>query len=117
MKTLLFFVLSTVCLDVHEGYIIADSKIEFRLLGHPTATTVFVSGNFNQWVKEGEAWRMAYDKSQNQWILSTDLKEVRKNGNDFCEFTFRVDGVLIDANPKSKDVIFCAGYGHRYVIR
>ena len=60
---------------------------------------------------------MKFDEASAKWKLTTPKKEIIKNiSGSFYEFTFRVDGVLVDADKNDKSVIHCQGYGYRYVI-
>jgi hypothetical protein len=34
----------------------------------------------------------------------------------FYEFTFSVDGELIDANKEAPNLNYCPGYGYRYLL-
>ena len=99
-----------------SGYTIDGDKIVFIYSGE--GHQVLVSGNFNSWSKDDKKWTMKFDEATKTWRLTTSTKEIVQNiSGSFYEFTFRVDGVLIDANKNDDRVIHCQGYGYRYVIR
>ncbi len=97
-----------------EGYRLTDSHIFFTYPSAEKNLEVFVSGNFNGWSKESE-WKMTFEVGKG-YVLSKPIDAVRKPGSSFYEFTFRVNGKLIDANKDASNVIHCAGYGSRYLI-
>jgi hypothetical protein len=98
-----------------SGYSIEGDFIHFTYDGI-AKEAVYVSGNFNQWTKDDPKWNLQFDTAAGKWALSLPKSEVKKLKGSFYEFTFRVDGQLIDADKNYKDVIHCTGYGYRYVI-
>ncbi len=116
MKTL-FPLLFLFCLaPPHDGYKIIGDTIEFSYAGIGSHKHVYVAGNFNDWAKNGEPWKMKFDANEQRWKLNKPISDIRSYG-DFLEFTFRVDGKLTDADRSVENVIHCAGYGYRYVTR
>ena len=114
MKLLVLLLWSFIPPD--SGYVINGDNVVFYYSGK--AEKVLVSGNFNKWSKDDDKWAMKFDEATQTWKLTTPKKEIIKNiSGSFYEFTFRVDGVLIDADKDDKSVIHCQGYGYRYVIR
>ncbi|HEX6893529.1 MAG TPA: hypothetical protein VF141_22615 [Chryseolinea sp.] len=98
-----------------SGYVIDGDNVVFYYSGE--GRNIVVSGNFNRWSKEDAQWTMKFDETSNKWKLTKPKNEIVKNtSGSFYEFTFRVDGVLIDADKNNKSVIHCQGYGYRYVI-
>ncbi len=116
MKILSAILLLFALVPGDEGYKIIGNSIEFIYRGSSSHKDVYVSGNFNEWAKAGEDWKMNFDAKDQRWTLKKPVNNVRSHGS-FLEFTFRVDGKLLDADPKADNVIHCAGYGYRYVIR
>ncbi len=96
------------------GYILQEDKIQFVYISDEINLEVFVSGNFNGWSKENE-WNMTYEAGKG-YVLSKPIGAIQKPGKTFYEFTFRVNGKLIDANKNASNVIHCAGYGSRSLI-
>ena len=114
MRTLVFLLWSLL-LPESSGYSIEGDNVVFFYNGK--GQTVLVSGNFNQWSKNDAKWTMKFDENSKGWKLTIPKSEIRKTGSgSFYEFTFRVDGVLIDADKDNSSVIHCRGYGYRYVI-
>jgi len=113
MKLLVFLLWSFI--PPESGYIVDGDNVVFYYSGE--ARKVVVSGNFNQWSKDDDKWAMRFDEASKTWKLITSKKEITKNiSGSFYEFTFRVNGSLIDADKNNKSVIHCQGYGYRYVI-
>ena len=99
-----------------SGYVIDGDNVVFYYSGE--GQNILVSGNFNGWSKDDKKWTMKFDDATKTWRLIMSRKEIVKNSSgSFYEFTFRVDGMLIDANKNDERVIHCQGYGYRYVIR
>ncbi|MEZ4973911.1 MAG: hypothetical protein R2820_11420 [Cyclobacteriaceae bacterium] len=98
-----------------QGYSIKGDTITFRYANDGTGMEVFVSGNFNGWSKDA-SWQMKYKEGEG-YELSVPISMVRKPNQSFYEFTFRVNDKLLDAPSNAPNVIHCAGYGSRYVIR
>lgn len=99
-----------------SGYVVDKDQVVFFYAGD--ARTVFVSGNFNQWSKDDNKWAMKYDDEAKTWKLTVPKKEITQNvSGTFYEFTFRVDGSLVDADKNDNNVIHCQGYGYRYVLK
>ena len=113
MKALVFLFWSFL-LPESSGYSIEGDNVVFFYKGE--AQSVLVSGNFNQWSKSDAKWTMKFDDASKTWTLTIPRKEIKTGSGSFYEFTFRVDGVLIDADKNDKSVIHCRGYGYRYVI-
>ena len=113
MKALVFLFWSFL-LPGSSGYSIEGDNVVFFYKGD--AQSVLVSGNFNQWSKNDAKWTMKFDETSKTWKLTIPKKEIKTGSGSFYEFTFRVDGVLIDADKNDKSVIHCSGYGYRYVI-
>ena len=113
MKTLVFFIWSLL-LPESSGYSIEGDNVVFFYKGK--GQIVLVSGNFNQWSKDDAKWTMKFDSGSQAWKLTIPKSEIKNGSGSFYEFTFRVDGVLIDADKNDKSVIHCRGYGYRYVI-
>lgn len=99
-----------------SGYYIESENVVFIYHGN-ASHSVFVSGNFNDWCSGCKKWKMTIDTNSGKWILSIAKKELKDMGRKFYEFTFRVDGQLIDADKDHRDTIHCTGYGYRYVIK
>jgi hypothetical protein len=98
-----------------SGYFVDQDQVVFYYAGE--ASSVLVSGNFNKWSRDDNRWAMEYDAESKTWKLTIPKKEIiRSISGNFYEFTFRVDGVLVDADKNNKNVIHCQGYGYRYVI-
>ncbi|MEQ8304831.1 MAG: hypothetical protein RIB47_15655 [Cyclobacteriaceae bacterium] len=97
------------------GYELKGSQIKFNFLSADAGLIVHVSGNFNQWSSEDE-WKMSYNNSEKLYTLSKPIGSIKSAERSFYEFTFRVNGKLIDANHEASNVIHCAGHGSRYVI-
>ena len=113
MKVLMLLLWSFILPE--SGYVIEGDNVVFYYSGE--GRSVLVSGNFNSWSKNDVKWTMKFDESSKTWTLTTPKKEIIKNtSGSFYEFTFRVDGVLVDADKNAKSVIHCKGYGYRYVI-
>ncbi|MGE0588192.1 MAG: hypothetical protein AB7O48_06430 [Cyclobacteriaceae bacterium] len=98
-----------------QGYSIKGDTITFRYAKGGTGMEVIVSGNFNGWSKDAN-WLMKYKEGEG-YELSVPISMVREPNQTFYEFTFRVNGKLLDAPSNAPNVIHCAGYGSRYVIR
>ncbi|HMG89723.1 MAG TPA: hypothetical protein VK589_06680 [Chryseolinea sp.] len=113
MKVLMLLLWSFI--PPESGYVIDGDNVVFYYSGE--GRNVLVSGNFNKWSKDDDKWTMKFDPDSKTWKLTAPKKEIVKNiSGSFYEFTFRVDGVLIDADKNNKSVIHCQGYGYRYVI-
>lgn len=116
MNTFFAFVLLLCQHQVSGGYTVSGDNLVFAFTGD-VKEAVYVSGNFNQWAKTEEAWKMKFDAASGAWRLEVPRSKIKKTGQGFYEFTFRVDGKLIDADRGYHNTIHCAGYGYRYVIR
>ena len=114
MKNLLLLVILCYPFSTPSGYILKNDSIMFIYPSQEQEMQVIVSGNFNNWSKD-DTWKMYYEEGTG-YILEKDLQEVKKPGRSFYEFTFRVDGVLVDADDSASNVIHCAGFGSRYLI-
>lgn len=97
-----------------SGYILQKEQIKFIYPIQERGLKVIVSGNFNNWTKD-DTWKM-YCSEGMGYILKKNIKDVKSPGQSFYEFTFRVDGELMDANSQASNVIHCPGYGSRYLI-
>ena len=118
MKTnLLAFLLLLLLPDTPQGYRLSGEEIVFVYDNQDPGLEVVVSGNFNRWGKEVAVWKMRFDPVTKRYLLNKAIDQVRQQGRSFYEFTFKVNRKLIDADPKASNVIHCAGYGYRYVIR
>lgn len=113
MKTLLLFAI-TLTFSKPEGYYLAGSNIHFVYPSQKSDLEVHVSANFNGWSKTDD-WKMTYREGVGYELIKP-ITAIQKPGKSFYEFTFRVNGKLIDANAKAPNVIHCAGYGSRYLI-
>lgn len=113
MKALVL-ILWSFLLPESPGYRIEGDNLVFIYKGE--AQSVLVSGNFNKWSKNDTKWTMKFDDSSKTWRLTIPKREIKNISGSFYEFTFRVDGELIDADKNDKSVIHCRGYGYRYVI-
>lgn len=98
-----------------SGYLIDGDNVIFFYSGR-VGENVYVSGNFNSWSKNDTKWKLGFDEKSKGWKLVVPKKEIKALSGSFYEFTFRVDGVLVDAEKENKNVIHCQGYGYRYVI-
>lgn len=114
MKALLISITSLLLFE-SPGYLVEGDNVVFLYKGG--GQTVVVSGNFNQWAKEDKKWTMKFEEASKSWKLVVPKTEIRKSSGSFYEFTFRVNGVLIDADKNDGNVIHCQGYGYRYVIK
>ncbi|MCS3797198.1 hypothetical protein [Niastella sp. OAS944] len=99
-----------------DGYKISNDTIEFLYSGSGSLKNVYVSANFNNWTKDNEAWKMKYDTNAKRWKLNKSISAIRSYGS-FLEFGFLVEGKLLDADRSAKNIIYCEGYGYRYVIK
>ncbi len=113
MKTLLLAILA-LTISNPEGYYLTGSNIHFIYPFQTSGLEVHVSANFNERSKAAN-WKMTYRKGVG-YELTKPITAIRKPGKSFYEFTFRVNGKLIDANPKAPNVIHCVGYGSQYLI-
>ena len=104
-------------LDYENGYVIEGEKVIFNYLSDDPNLDVYVSGNFNQWTKNDPQWQLKFNPVSQTYQLIMSINDFRTSSRSFYEFTFRVDDRLVDADPDVSGVIFCAGYGHRYVVR
>jgi hypothetical protein len=98
------------------GYTITKDTITFSYAASGSLKKVYLSGNFNDWTKDNEGWKMTFDANTRRWELKKSFIAIHSYGN-FLEFTFRVNGKLIDADRSANNIIYCAGYVYRYVIR
>ena len=114
MKFLLIL-LCSLSLPDSSGYFLEGDNVIFLYVGK-VKEDAYVSGNFNKWCKDDEAWKLQFDENTKAWKLTVPKKEIKVLSQDFYEFTFRVDGVLVDANKDNEHVIHCVGYGYRYVL-
>lgn len=112
--SVLLFLLWSFIIPESSGYSIEGDNVVFFYKGN--GQTVVVSGNFNQWSKNDTMWTMKFDQASKAWRLTVPKSEIKRGSQSFYEFTFRVDGVLIDADKNHENVIHCRGYGYRYVI-
>ncbi|OJJ18593.1 hypothetical protein BKI52_23565 [marine bacterium AO1-C] len=101
----------------YKGYIISGKNIRFVYPSPKPVGQVYVVGNFMGWKKQHPAWKMRYDASKKAYILTVPLNKVKQSSRSFYEFTFLVNNRYVDAVKKAPNVIHCAGYGYRYVIR
>lgn len=101
-------------IQIDQGYTINGDKVTFSYLSNEPELEVFVSANFNGWSKDA-SWRMKYKEGKG-YELSVPVNMIRKPNQSFYEFTFRVNGKLLDAPSNAPNVIHCVGYGSRYVI-
>jgi len=101
-------------IQTERGYFIKEDKVTFSYANDEPGLEVFVSANFNGWSKEA-SWRMQYKEGAG-YELSVPINQIRKPNQSFYEFTFRVNGKLLDAPSNAPNVIHCVGYGSRYVI-
>ena len=115
MKNLLLLLIVSYSFSTPSGYILQDGRIQFIYPNMEGDLEVIVSGNFNNWTKD-TTWKMTY-KEGIGYLLEKDIQDVKSPGQSFYEFTFRVDGELTDADSQASNVIHCAGYGSRYLIR
>lgn len=99
-----------------SGYRIEDDRILFVYVSDEPAEEVFVVGNFMRWERSRPDWRMTPEEGTGRWLLELPLERVKTEGRSFYEFTFQVDGELVDADTAAPHTIYCAGYGHRYTI-
>jgi len=113
MTLFLVFILKSF-LSLPEGYFLSNDSIHFFYPSTEKDLEVVVAGNFNGWSKAKE-WRMDYNEGRG-YELSKPILAIKKPGQSFYEFTFRINGQLIDANDNAINVIHCAGYGSRYTI-
>lgn len=105
-----FILISGLLMGDPEGYQITNNQIYFIYPSTENNLEVFVSGNFNAWSNDKE-WKMSFEDGKG-YVLAMPINTVRQEGKSFYEFTFRVNGKLINAN--ATNVIHCAGYGSRY---
>lgn len=115
MKTLFLMFLLFSYTHPQGGYTITKDTITFSYAAPGSLKKVYVSGNFNEWTKDNEGWKMKFDANTQRWVLKKSISVIRSYGS-FLEFTFRVDGKLIDADRSAPNLNYCAGYGYRYVI-
>jgi hypothetical protein len=111
----LFILLASFLPFEPPGYVVEGDNVVFLYKGE--GRSVVVSGNFNQWSKNDTRWTMKFDEPSKSWKLIVPKTDIKRISGSFYEFTFRVDGVLIDANKNDDSVIHCQGYGYRYVIK
>ncbi|MVT09531.1 hypothetical protein [Chitinophaga tropicalis] len=91
MKLLIFcLIMPFFFQNSQSGYTITGDEIEFTYAGNATQS-VYVSGNFNNWVQKNALWKMRFGARQNRWYLKLPVKEVYVKGKGFYEFAFRVD--------------------------
>ncbi len=115
MDTLFTFALLLFQIQGSDGYYLENGNLVFIYTGQVNES-IYVSGNFNNWTKKDEQWKMKFDKESGAWKLQVPGSKVKDMGKGFYEFTFRVDGKLMDADKKHESTIHCAGHGYRYVI-
>src|ERR1041385_7523167 len=60
--------------------------------------------------------KMKFDTNAKRWKLNKSISAIRSYGS-FLEFGFLVEGKLLDADRSAKNIIYCEGYGYRYVIK
>ncbi len=99
-----------------SGYTIEGDRIEFVYVSEEPAQEVFVVGNFIDWERSRPEWQLTAEEETGRWQLELPLEQVKIEGRSFYEFTFEVDGELVDADTAAPHTIHCAGYGHRYTI-
>ncbi len=114
---LMFALISSGQPDLFQSYFLEKEYIKFIYPSRNSNLEIYVSGNFNGWTKSDDNWRMIYNPIEQNYQLRRLISEVRTANRSFYEFTYRIDKTLVDADPRAKDVIHCAGYGYRYVIR
>lgn len=100
---------------VENGYQISGETIRFVRTAAHKAQEVYVCANFMGWKREHPDWKMTYHPD-GYFYLEKGLSEVKTAERSFYEFTFLVDGKLVDADKEAENVIHCAGHGYRYVI-
>lgn len=99
-----------------RSYYVESPNVVFLYDGN-AGESVVVSGNFNNWCSDCSKWKMTRHPVLKKWILSVPINEIKKKGQNFYEFTFRIDGKLAEADKSHYNTIYCPGYGYRYVIR
>lgn len=114
MKSFLLFALSIILTPSPQGYVLSGNNIQFSYASDIPNLEVIVSGNFNSWSKEKE-WKMKFEATKG-YVLAKPISSIYRPGKSFYEFTFRVNGKLIDANKNAPNVVHCVGYGSRYLI-
>lgn len=108
------------CIDAdvfQTGYEINRDRIIFSYPSSDPNLQVFVSGNFNKWTKDDRGWKMKFDPVNKFYRFEKPIDKLKTPTRNFYEFTFCVDSELVDADSSGSNVIFCSGYGYRYVIK
>lgn len=98
-----------------NGYQLEGDSILFKYKPANSNDKVYVCGNFMDWEKNDPDWKMTY-QPDGYFSLRKPIDKIKTPDRSFYEFTFLVNGKLIDANKNDENVIHCAGYGYRYVI-
>ena len=101
----------------NQGYIIEGKYIRFIYPSAQPVGKVYVVGNFMGWKRQHTDWQMRYITNEKAYVLKVPVNQVKQPGRSFYEFTFLVNNRYLNANRKAPNVIHCAGYGYRYVIR
>jgi len=101
----------------NKGYLIVGNNIQFIYPAAKPVGRVYVVGNFMGWKKQHPTWEMHYNNRQKAYLLMVPIHQVKQLSRSFYEFTFLVNNRYIDASKEAPNVIHCAGYGYRYVIR
>ncbi len=96
-----------------SGYHLEEGGLLFFYRGSTEPQQAYVAGNFNGWTKDDPAWKMTCTGTD--CALEVDASRVGSEGG-FYEFTFRIDGELVDADSRFPHTIHCAGYGYRHTI-
>jgi hypothetical protein len=112
----LFILLCSLSLPDSSGYFLEGENVVFLYFGN-VREDAYVSGNFNMWCKKDDAWKLQFDEKMKAWKLTVPKKEIKALSGNFYEFTFRVDGILVDADKNNEHVIHCVGYGYRYILK
>ena len=99
-----------------SGYHVEDQHITFTYYTSSSGHNVYVCGNFMNWVRNAPDWKMTWHED-GFFHLKKPVTELRASGRSFYEFTFLVDGELVDADRGAEHIIHCPGHGYRYVIR
>ncbi|MEO1051950.1 MAG: hypothetical protein AAFX87_15065 [Bacteroidota bacterium] len=100
-----------------EGYVLDKGSIQFVYASEQAGLEVYVCGNFMGWKKADPNWRTRYDEKAGKYTLWKSVSDVKEQGRSFYEFTFVVNGEMIDANKKASNALHCVGHGYRYVIQ
>lgn len=115
MKLLLILFYSIMLPD-SSGYFLDGDNVVFLYIGK-IKDSAYVSGNFNAWCKEDSKWKLKFDEKAQAWKLTVPVSEIKTLSGGFYEFTFRVDGILQNADKNHDHVVHCPGYGYRYILK